>query len=42
MKVGRDDVSFARLGSALAFDPNNSKALVAMASMMQVGHILIF
>ncbi|OXA52205.1 Bardet-Biedl syndrome 4 protein [Folsomia candida] len=35
MKVGRDDVSFVRLGSALAFDPLNSKALVAMASMMQ-------
>jgi len=38
MKSGRDSISFAKLSTALAFDPFNCKAIVAMASMMQVRH----
>ncbi|CAL8072814.1 unnamed protein product [Orchesella dallaii] len=35
MKAGRDDIAFSRLGSAIAFDPWNPKATVAVASMLQ-------
>lgn len=36
MKAGKDDVAFSRLGTAIAFDPWNPKATVAVASMLQV------
>ncbi|CAG7817894.1 unnamed protein product [Allacma fusca] len=35
MKVGKDQLSFMKLGSALAYDPTSPKALVAIASMIQ-------
>lgn len=41
MKAGRDDVAFSRLGSAIAFDPWNPRATVAIASMLQVGLLKI-
>lgn len=36
MKAGRDELAFSRLGSAIAFEPWNPKATVAVASMLQV------
>ncbi|CAG7821314.1 unnamed protein product [Allacma fusca] len=35
MKIGKDGLSFTKLGSALAFDATSPKAIVAIASMMQ-------
>ena len=36
MKAGRSNLSFEKFGSSLAFDSVNSRALVGMASLMQV------
>lgn len=36
MKMGENQLAFDRLGSALAHDPMNTKALLAAGSIIQV------
>ena len=35
MQVGENAMAFEQLGTALAFDPSNAKAMMAAGSMMQ-------
>ena len=39
MSPGNHQAAFECLGTALAFDPKNSRAILAAGSMMQVGRV---